>query len=104
MDKHIIIKYKTKNNYCSCCGQDVKNAKVSHEKEFTLTVESFLEWTDDWKDIVRYEEDLADVVEEFVYETISFFATSSFTTIIIDQTEINKAIKFVNDVVVKEEE
>jgi hypothetical protein len=95
MEKQIVIKYKTKTNFCTCCGQEVQNAKESHEKEFTLTKESFLEWTDDWDEVVKYKEDLDGMVEEFVYETISFFATSSFTNILIDQTEFDKAKKFV---------
>lgn len=91
----VTVRYRTKKTYCNCCGQTVKDASPSPVREFEFTKEGFSNYGENWGDYLEYEEDLQQVVPEYVYETISFFATSSDDKIIIEHSEIEKVIEFI---------
>ncbi|MGG3890266.1 hypothetical protein [Metabacillus fastidiosus] len=101
ISKKVVVEYKTKRDYCHCCNQKLPEAKVSEMRKFELSKENFLEWTDDWDEIAKYD-DLGCVVEEFVYETIDFYTTSSYESIVIDGSEFDKINQFVlNELITK---
>ena len=102
MDKTITVKYRTKKTYCNCCGQEIENAKTSDVREFNFDKEDCLTWLsqEGWEVEATCEDGFQDLIREFVYETISFFATSSDTKIIIEDSEFEKMKKFVLEEVV----
>lgn len=102
MKEIVTVKYKTKRNHCNCCGQELMKPETSHEREFRISKESCLEWLDkeDWKTETEDASEFQGITEEFVYETISFFATRSDTELLIDNSEIEKVKQFILDKVI----
>lgn len=94
MSDVITVKYKTRKDYCHCCDQYIKNAKTSDFKEFDFCKEKIMEWQD-WTEFKEYKEDVEEIVSEYAYETISFFATSSDEKVFIDKSQLSKLINFV---------
>jgi hypothetical protein len=99
LNETIVVKYKTEKNYCSCCNQKLPNPQTSKEREFEFSKENALNWAD-WHSDAEYPEDMEGMVQEFVHETISFYATSSYEEIIIDDGEVEKVKEFILRVVV----
>lgn len=93
-NKTVTVEYRTQQNYCHCCEQKLSKAKVSNIREFDISKENLLKW-DSWEGIVEDEEDLQAAVEEFVYETISFFATNYLDRIVVADSEFRKVKRFV---------
>ena len=96
----ITIKYRTRKDHCKWCDQKLHESKTSEVRERNFTKGNLLEWTDDWKEIAEFEEDLQECVREFVYETISFFATSHEDRLLIENSEFDKVKQFILDEVV----
>jgi hypothetical protein len=102
MNQKVTVEYRTRKNYCSCCGQRIENPETSHERYFHFSKENFLEWMEQeyWKSEAENDVELNEIIREFVYETINFFATSSDTKILIDDSEFVKVRKFVLEEIV----
>lgn len=94
MSEVITIKYKTRKEYCPCCEQRIENAETSDFKEFDFSKEKLL-GMQDWEHYKEFKEDVQEVVTEYAFNTISFFATSSDETVFIDQPELDKLVNFV---------
>lgn len=94
--KSVTVEYKTKKSYCDCCGQEVANPRVSDLREYVISEELVRGWGD-FKFIIEHEDDLNDMVEEFVYETISFFTVGSGAQIVIENDQLDKVKGFVRD-------
>jgi hypothetical protein len=96
MSDKVTIEYKTMQTYCHCCEQLLPNPQTSVTREFNLSKENILQWTEYWKEIAEASEDeLEDVISELVYETIRFFAVSSYDKVIIESGEFDKVKKFI---------
>lgn len=105
-ENKVTVEYKTQKQYCHCCGQKLEELKISEVREFYFSKENFLEWLpqEDWIMEAECDDELLEMVEEFVCETISFFATSSDVTILIDNSEFEKVKKFVLEKVIAQTE
>lgn len=90
------INYSTTRNYCRCCNQKLPEAETINSREFHITSSDYIEWGgEEWKFVINEGEDVIyEMVDEFVHETISFFATSSDTIVNIEKSEIEKAVQF----------
>jgi hypothetical protein len=99
MSKTIVVKYRTKKSYCQCCDQKLPKPKISADKEFEFGLERTKEWVD-WKEIAEFDEDLGDIVNDYVYQTISFFSTNSYDDLIIENSEYAKVKKFILEEIV----
>lgn len=78
-NKIIAVNYKTQRDYCSCCNQKLPKPKISKDRHFNFSKDTFLEWLsqENWQIEATDNDELQRIVEEFVLETISFFATNS---------------------------
>jgi hypothetical protein len=94
LSKSVVINYKTRREYCPCCEQKLPNPKTSETKEFEFTKESAMNWCSDWNAVVQDKDDFQSVVQDFVSETIDFFATTE-DRLLIDKSEIEKVKKFI---------
>jgi hypothetical protein len=95
MDKTVIIKYQIKKTYCSCCGQKLPDPEVSNEREFIISLEDAIEWVD-WNSAVKADDDFHAMVEEFVYNAISFWISfDADDHLLIDKSEFQKVEKFI---------
>ena len=99
MSSKVIIQYQTCEEYCRCCDQKLQNAKTSEIREFEFDKEDLSNYGD-WKVFAEFEEDLVEIIREFVYETIGFFATSSDTRLLIEEREFKKMRRFILDEVI----
>lgn len=90
----IVVKYQTEKHYCSCCNQKLPSVETSKVKEFEFNKDASLSWVN-WNEVAQYPEDMESMVPEFVYETISFFATNSDEKIIVEDSEIEKVKEFI---------
>lgn len=104
MDKKVTVKYQTRKEYCQCCERKLDNPTTSEVREFHISKGDILSWSNEWKDIVEFEDDLNEIVMEFVYETIRFFATSYSDRLVIESSEFEKVKQFVLQEVVDIEE
>lgn len=95
----ITVEFKTQKTHCSCCNQKLENPEVSKVKTMEFSKETALSWAP-WPEIVEYPEDMADLVPEYVHETISFFATNFDEKILVENGEIEKVKSWIiNEVV-----
>jgi hypothetical protein len=90
----VVVKYQTETKICSCCNQKLPNPKTSKVREFQFSKEGALGWAD-WHAAAEFPEDMDSMVPDFVYETISFFATNFDEKIIIEDSEIEKVKEFI---------
>jgi hypothetical protein len=95
LNKTIGIKYQTKRIYCPCCNQKLSTPKISDTKDFRIDKDTTESWTD-WKAIAECDDDLDATIDEFIFDTIDFFATAE-DKLLIDKSESNKVKQFVLD-------
>ncbi|MFL1672595.1 hypothetical protein [Paenibacillus dendritiformis] len=93
-DQIVVVKYKSEKRYCSCCNQKLPKAETSKIREFEFSKENALNWVN-WNDVMEYPEDMESLVLDFIYETISFYATNSGEKIIIEDSEVEKVKEFI---------
>jgi hypothetical protein len=93
MNQTVTVKYQTKKAYCSCCEQKLPKAEVDN-REIEFTVKNALDWVN-WNEVVEYHEDMESMVPEFIYETISFWATDSHEKIMFEDSEVEKVKDFI---------
>lgn len=94
-EETVIVNFQIQKHYCTCCNQKLPEVKTSKLQEFTISKENSLNWTD-WNSIAEYQEDeLEELVREFVYETINFYATISYEKLIIEDSEILKVRDYI---------
>lgn len=90
----ITIKYKIREEFCSCCDRDFEDAKLSTVRTFDFAVKNILERAN-WKVYMAFEEELREAVEEYIFETISFYAVSSNISVHVCEGESDKVIQFI---------
>ncbi|MET4562197.1 hypothetical protein ABIA69_003383 [Lysinibacillus parviboronicapiens] len=72
----LTIKYQTAEEYCRCCNREFKELEYGEVREFDITLKQLFEWAD-WTTIDNiYHEEIENVVEEYLHNTISFYSTS----------------------------
>lgn len=98
MESTVIINYKTRKDYCHCCEQKLPNAKTSGNREFVISKDDVM-GSRDWKEVLEFEDDFQSIVEEYIYETISFFATNSYEKIFIENSEFEKVKQLIKHAV-----
>jgi hypothetical protein len=93
----VVVNYKTQKGFCSCCNQKLPEPKTSKIRKFEFSKDTCLEWLsqENWQVEAEDKDELQRIVEEFVYETIGFFATSSDDSIIIENSDLDKVKQFV---------
>jgi hypothetical protein len=102
MSESVVVEYRTKKSYCQCCDQKLTKPKISEDKKFEFNLERTKEWVD-WKEIAEFDDDLGDIVNDYVYQTISFFATS-YDGLIINNSEFDKVKNFILKEIVRSTE
>jgi hypothetical protein len=102
VSEKVRVEYRTEQDHCKCCGHKLEKPKTSEIREFYLSKDDCFDWLDEenWKIEAEDEEELQQMVEEFVYESISFFATSSYEVIHIERSELAKVKQFILEKVV----
>ncbi|KGR88417.1 hypothetical protein [Lysinibacillus odysseyi] len=93
----IIVKYRKKQNECKCCGRPFTESEFGELREFEVTMKKFFEWTnwskEDLKDV--YLEDLDQMVSEWLYDTINFYACDMEDVLLIDKSEGKRIVQIV---------
>ena len=110
----IVVNYQKKPTECRCCGREFDDnySDFGAVKEFEVTVRNFFEWIDwnnedSFKEDVPYyegklyEDELKPVVEDYVYNEISFYACNSEDVLKIEQDEINKVYEAVKSEIIR---
>jgi hypothetical protein len=102
MGKSVGVEYQAVKHFCKCCNQKVETPKTSAKRVFHFSKENCLEWMEEegWKIEAEDEEGIFIMAEEFVHETIRFFATSSDDTLVVDRSEIQKVKKLILEEIV----
>ncbi|MDW0112224.1 hypothetical protein QT711_03440 [Sporosarcina saromensis] len=92
VEEKITIKYKTRKDYCPCCQRDLDEPSLSKIREFDFTKRSFQDYGAHWE---LYDgEEMKEVVREFVYETIDFFAVTNHEPILLEKGEMERMYEF----------
>lgn len=96
MSQKVVIRYKTRKDYCHCCGHKLDSPKISGIKEFEFNKENAVYWGgEEWKFAAEDQDYLQQLIQEFVYETISFYATSSYEKLLIENSEFENVKKLI---------
>lgn len=92
----ITVKYQVQKEYCSCCGREFDDKEqLSDFREFNISLSNLLSWTD-WKEELSEPQDyVREIIEQFIYETISFFALSSNEVLHVPKEEWARVIEFI---------
>lgn len=91
----ITIKYQTAKEYCSCCSREFDIPEFGEVREFDVTLKSFFEWADWSSEYEVDDEDVAETVREYLFDTISFYALSGTEILKICEGEEWKVIDLV---------
>jgi len=91
----ITVKYQTKKEYCGCCGKPYENAELSDFREFDISLDKLVNWTDWEVCCEESREYVHESVEEYVTDTINFFALNSNERLHISNDEVNKITDFI---------
>lgn len=102
MDKKVKVEYKTQQDHCNCCGHKLEKPKTSKTREFYISKDDCFAWLDEesWETEAEDNDELTRIVDEFICDTIDFFATNSHEVILIDKSEIEKVKQFILEEVV----
>lgn len=92
----IAVKYQVRKEYCSCCGRGFEDKEqLSDFREFNIALSNLLSWTN-WKSELEEPEDyVREIIEEFVYETITFFALSSNENLYVPKEEQDRVTEII---------
>ena len=99
IDDNIVVKYQTYKEYCSCCSREFEKKELSEIKEFNIIIKKIFEWAG-WstKDDI-YEEEISLTIEEYLYNTISFYALDGNDELHLSEDEIKKIEALVKEVI-----
>ena len=89
----ITVKYQTKRIFCRCCDRELEDPAISDIREFDFYLQD-LKNDNDWVLFDEVEE-LPDVVEEYVYNTVIFFAVSHDDGIIFLDGEVDRILDYI---------
>lgn len=97
MSDKVKVEYQTEQDHCSCCGHELERPKTSGTREFYFSKDDCLAWLnqDGWKMESTDKDSFQELVYEFVWSTIDFFAVSSYEVIHIEKSEFNKVKQFI---------
>lgn len=92
----ITVKYQIKKECCSCCGREFEEEQqLSDFKEFNISLSNLLTWTN-WKEEFTEPEDyVREIIEEFVFETITFYALSSNENLYVPKAEQDRVTEII---------
>lgn len=89
-NEKIIIKYQTAKEYCSCCSREFEIPEFGEVREFDITLRDLFSWAD-WKNVEDvHDEDLAESVNEYIYDTIRFYSLNLNEILKIIDGEVDK--------------
>lgn len=102
VNEKIIIKYQTAKEYCSCCSREFEIPEYGEVREFEITLGDLFKWTE-WESLVEvHDEDVRDVVAEYLFDTISFYALNSNEKLKIVDGETNRVAAMILKTIEKE--
>ena len=93
----IIVKYRKKQNECKCCGRPFTENEFGELRLFEVTMKGLFEWAD-WREDdleIIHLEDLDQMVSEWLYDTISFYACGMEDSLLIDKSEGERIVPIV---------
>lgn len=110
----IMVNYRKKPTACHCCGRAYANddSKYGEVEQHEFTARGFFEWID-WADAERFAEhvpiyagrvndaELAENVEEYVHNTLNFYACKHDELLEIEHKELDKVFEAVKSEVLR---
>lgn len=99
INENVVVKYQIYKEYCSCCGRDFEERELGQFNEFDFTLKNLFDWAL-WgsKDDI-YEDEITETVEEYLYDTIRFYALNGNDELHIEADEIKRIEKMVREVI-----
>lgn len=73
-NEKITVQYTSARDYCRCCDRDLDEPVVSEVRDFDFYISSLKE-DNDWN-LYDEEDELDDVVDEYIFNKVSFYAVS----------------------------
>lgn len=93
IDDRITVKYQTQKEFCRCCDRELEDVEVSEMREFDFYLKQLKEDIN-WK-LYDEECELDEVIRDYVYETIDFYAVNTYDRLILPKEELNKILEYV---------
>lgn len=89
----IIVKYQTYEEYCSCCGREFEEEELGAIREFDIRIQDIFEWAQWYSAEDIYEEEIESTIDEYIYDTIRFYALESNEDLKLCEGELKKVIE-----------
>lgn len=95
-NKIVFVKYQTRKESCTCCGRGFEEADFGEERQYEISIDNVLNWADwdldeaDEDMLAACEEDTPQIVEEYIYDTINFYALKSNEILRVQPSELQK--------------
>ena len=97
-DKPIVVKYQKAKTECRCCGRSFEKIEYGEEKEFEVTLQNIFQWAH-WNTAEDVYEDLEESIEEYLWDTIHFYACGVEDKLLINQEDLKAVVQMVKDAV-----
>lgn len=91
----IIVKYQIQKEFCRCCNRDLDDAEIGEVREFDFYLKQLKEDVE-WN-LYDEECELDEVIRDYVYETIDFYAVNTYDRLILPKEELNKISEHVKN-------
>lgn len=89
----ITLRYQVKRSFCHCCEQELKNPEISEVREFDFHLKDLKEHGD-WHLYDEHDE-LEEVADAYIYEDITYFASSSLDRVSLCEGELERFVQFI---------
>lgn len=97
----ISVPFKVSKESCPCCGRDFDDIQEGEAKQFLVSMEEIFTYMNWSAGDEIYEEDMVESVDEYLYNTIRFYALKSDETLQIERNEVEKVIAMVKEEIKK---
>lgn len=89
----ITVKYQTVKSVCHCCDRELDEPETGNVREFDFYFESLKE-DNDWR-LFDVDDELPEVVEGYVYNTVNFYAVSGYDELKFLDGEVDKILQYI---------
>lgn len=90
----VTIQYQISKEFCSCCGHELEKS-LSEVREFDIILNNIIQYAN-WQNIDAEDinmDEVSEMVGEYIYDTITFFAVSSNDRLHLGEGEEEKVSK-----------
>lgn len=95
----VTVEYRTVKEFCNCCQRRLDIEVVSDIREFNISKDHLLS-TENWHELLEFEDEFSIIVADHVNETIRFFSFEPYEDELrIDESQYEKVKQFILEII-----